>query len=87
MLRQALEAQLARSTPSDTWNEIVIDTRSVEANPARAIIAFFYLTDSSQARRERQAFVNAFGLTLEPPPLVHLNLGAGSGAPAFTRIV
>ena len=84
MLRNALEAQLRRGDPSTTWNEMVIDTRSIEVDPTRAIIAFFYLSDSAQARRERQEFVNFWGLASQPPPLLHLNLQAGGGAPAFT---
>ena len=84
MLREALEAQLRRSNPSSTWNEIVIDTRSIEADPTQVIIAFFYLSDSTQAQRERQAFIRFFGLPSEAVPLLHLNLHAGARGAAFT---
>ena len=37
------QAQLRRANPSNTWNEIVIDTRSIEADTVGAISAFFFL--------------------------------------------
>ena len=89
MLRDALQAQLARSDPSNTWNEMVIDTRSVEADYVGAVLGFFYLAPSGAgrgpARSERAAFARAFGLSDDAAPVVAVDLGARGGAasPAF----
>jgi len=87
MMQQALQAQLNRHDPSDTWNELVVDTRSVEADPARAILAFFTLggVGAAQARGERQAFMSTLGLNVQQaPPLVRLSLGATAHDAVFT---
>lgn len=79
MLREAMEAQLARGRPSGSHNEIVIDTRSIVANLPGAILGFFYEVSSSAAVEMRQAFLATYGLSADQVPLVQVNLNARGG--------
>ena len=79
MLEAAMRAQLARGDPSGTHNELVIDTRSIEAHTPEAVLAFFYLDEPERADAARDAFLREYSLPNWVVPLVQVNLGAGGG--------
>ena len=57
-------------------NEVVIDTRSIEAGLPGVILAFFHLGDLDYVRGVRAAFLHAYGLAADRAPLLRLDLGA-----------
>ena len=84
-LKKALEAQLIKKTGHH--NEVVIDTRSVEAHLPHVVTAFFYRAgqSASRTRQVRQAFLQEFGLSERTgPPLVKLSVQATSREGVFT---
>ena len=66
-------------------NEIVLDTRSVEANLPHSVLAFFYRVEptteagEAQVRAHRLAFLEAFDLPPDAKPLVRVDLSQPSG--------
>ena len=64
-----------------TWNEMVVDTSSVEERLPETILAFFFVPggDPGQARMLRDGFAREYGLVGDrAPPVVLLNLGEAS---------
>jgi len=66
-------------------NEIVLDTRSIEAHLPDVILGFFYLEDDSTARRARREFMRHFGLPVEQVPLVHIDFSSRA-SPAIRAV-
>jgi hypothetical protein len=92
-LQDALEAQLRRSNPASGWNEMVVDTKSIEVDPVSTIAAFFYLKGASNhtqwgmsnVEQQRQRFIQTFQLSsANAPPLVQLNLHAANWSAVFS---
>jgi len=69
-------------------NEIVIDTRSIEAHLPRVVSGFFFVQDASKARLARSNFIAAYGLEPGQVPLVKMDFSAAGGEadPAFTLV-
>ena len=88
MLADAMRAQLQRDGgASNSHNEIVIDTRSIEAHLPEIVLAFFFESSRERAASARDAFNTAYGLRGEAAvPLVRVQLNAAGGAadPVFT---
>jgi len=64
-----------------TWNEIVVDTRSVEDMLPRVILAFFYIPggDAGEMEGHRRRFSESYHLAIEEaPPVVELDLSKPS---------
>ena len=62
----------------ESHNEVVVDTRSVEANLPRVVRGFFYRNDDAQARWARQKFLEFYSLERDQVPLLHLDFWADS---------
>ena len=79
-LRAALETQLAKKAVGNSgtgWNEVVIDTRSIEAHLPRIVTAFFHRGGVGQTRDVRARFLKYYGLDERTgPPLVGVNVGS-----------
>ena len=89
MLKQALERQQAEQRgATDRYNELVVDSRSIEVGLPHSIDAFFYVAGADQAvvqetARIRADFCREFGLRHARVPLVRYD--GSPGAPhAFT---
>jgi hypothetical protein len=69
-LRDALAA------PTSTWNEMVVDTRSIEVNLPAVVLAFFHLPRSDRATMSafREGFMREYRLRPpNVPPLLALD--------------
>ena len=69
--------QTALSSPSFTWNELVVDTATVEAHLPQSILAFFHVPggDVGAAVGYRDGFAGMYGLGADvAPPVVQLDL-------------
>ena len=84
MLENAMNGMTGHGThDSGRHNEIVIDTRSIDANLPSVILGFFCLVhkDCSSPRQMRTGFIAAYGLSGSDVPLLEINLRAsGYGA-------
>ena len=67
---------------SYTWNEMIVDTRSVEQQLPASVLAFFWIpgSDVSSVRASRDAFAAQYNLAPGQAPVVKLDL-SGGGSP------
>ena len=85
-LEEALAFQQRWQPENPMNNEMVLDTRSVEAALPGVVLAFFYRPSSEwtqaseqDVRSHRQAFLRRYGLSEAAVPLVRCDMAAEAG--------